>query len=211
MSERIAEGETGAAVESGHACPECGVVFETKHALGIHRRNDHGVKGREARRLEALGQERPKRPRSQRAAGSAEINRLRRQLKQSTNAIMLMPFMAKGTADRLANPQVTNLIDAKAEAFADAWIAVAEQNEYVRKNLAFLLAGGVWFNAAAQTAALGYVVAVFSGFAPLHPGALMLLPEMGQFVYQPPAGANGAAAPTPPPAPEEPQVGDQGA
>lgn len=138
-------------------------------------------------------------PRTRPSRGKgAEINRLRRELKKGVSAILLLPFMAKGTADRLTDPRITQLIDEKAEAFADAWVAVAEQNEIVRENLVRLMQGGVWLNAAAQTAALGYVVAVFSGVTPMHPGALMLIPEMGQFVYQTPEGpppdtSNGAS------------------
>ena len=195
MSEGIAEGEAGTEIPLGEGlvCPECGERFESRLKLGIHRSRKHQVAGRDKTR--------PKRERSSTPrAGSkgAEINRLRRELKKGVSAILLLPFMAKGTADNLTNPAVTAVIDEKAEAFADAWVAVAEQNEYVRENLTRLMQGGVWINAAAQTAALGYVVAVFSGVTPLHPGALMLLPEMGQFVYAPPPEAaptaNGGSA-----------------
>jgi hypothetical protein len=201
VSERLADGEIGAEEEiplgEGLVCPECGERFESKLKLGIHRSRKHQVAGRDRQRP-------PRQPRAPRAGSKgAEVNRLRRELKKSVSAVLLLPFMAKGTADRLTNPAVTALIDEKAEAFADAWVAVAEQNDYVRENLTRLMSGGVWINAAAQTAALGYVVAVFSGLTPLHPGALMLLPEMGQFVYQPaekaaprnggePVGAEGA-------------------
>lgn len=164
---------------AGLACPECGRRFKNTIGLGMHRSSQHGVQGRDSA---ARGKE----PRSRGVSGAkgAELNRLKRELKKDVSALCLLPFMAKGTAQNLTHPGVTQMIDEKAEGFADAWVAVAEQNDWVRKNLAFALAGGVWLNAAAQTAALGYVVAVFSGFAPLHPGALMLLPEMHQFVAQ---------------------------
>jgi hypothetical protein len=110
---------------------------------------------------------------------------MRRDLKKSVSALLLIPFMAKGTAGNLTDPRVTLLLDEKAEAFADAWVAVAEQNDIVRQNLSRLLQSGVWLNAAAQTAAFSYVVAVFSGVTPMHPGAMMLMPEMKQF-FPPP-------------------------
>lgn len=186
MSESILEGEAGVGEEiplgEGLACPECGKRFKNATGLGVHRAKEHGVAGARA------GRERAPRPSPQaRGKRAADIERLRRELKKDVNAICLLPFMAKGTATNLTNPAVTNIIDEKAEGFADAWVAVAEQNDFVRKNLATLLSGGVWLHAAAQTAALGYVVAVFSGVVPLHPGALMLIPEMGQFTYQQPS------------------------
>lgn len=185
MSESILEGTAGAEdipEGEGLRCPECDRRFKSVTGLGAHRAMAHGVAGRDRVRREE--------GKTRRAASGgnkgAELNRLRRDLKKGVSAMTLLPFMAKGTADRLTNPAMTTLLDEKAEAFADSWVAVAEQNEYVRVNLARLMQGGVWLNAAAQTAALGYVVAVFAGFTPLHPGALMLLPEMGQFVYAQP-------------------------
>jgi len=208
--EDLAEGEIGADedVPLGEAlqCPECGRRFKNAIGLGLHRRNAHNVLGRVAAE-EASGQRKPRKKRSTAAgAKGAEINRLRRQLKQSVQALTLLPFMAKGTASNLNDPRIVETIDAKADAFADAWIAVAEQNEIVRRNLAMLLSSGVWLNAAAQTAALGYVVAVFSQTIPMHPGAMMLLPEMSQFFTAPTAPANGKPA-----AEEAAPVGDQGA
>ena len=197
MSEGILEGEAGVADDTplgeGLICPECGRRFKNSVSLGLHRRATHDVAGRDTTRR---AESKQKRAASGRSSG-AEINRLRRELKKGVSAMLLLPFMAKGTAENLTNPAVTTLLDEKAEGFADAWVAVAEQNEYVRVNLTRLMTGGVWLNAGAQTAALGYVVAVFAGFTPLHPGALMLLPEMGQFVYQqePPASADTNGAP----------------
>ena len=203
MSEPLAEGMTGTAPprlerneEGRFVCPECGETFAYAVQAGNHRKRAHGIAGapreRKAKRERAPEYEEPSRARASTSTATAgksrgaELNRLRRDLKKSVSALALLPFMAKGTAANLANPEVTKLLDAKAEGFADAWVAVAEQNEYVRQNLAMLLAGGVWLNAAAQTATLGYVVALFSGFAPLHPGALMLLPELQQFTFVPP-------------------------
>jgi hypothetical protein len=203
LIEGVAGTEEEIPLGEGLMCPECGRRFKTSIGLGAHRRAAHDVLGRDATDRE---QPKKRRPRST-AGGSkgAEINRLRRELKKSVSALLLIPFMAKGTAERLTDPRLTALIDEKAEAFADSWVAVAEQNDYVRQNLTRLMSGGVWINAAAQTAALGYVVAVFSGLTPMHPGALMLLPEMGQFVYQQPpeeaAPTNGGGAPVGPESP----------
>jgi hypothetical protein len=162
---------------TGFICPECGERFGSPAGLGKHRQAKHDVAGRKPQ------PGRTSRKVSQ--AKGAEINRMRRDLKKSVSALLLIPFMAKGTAGNLTDPRVTLLLDEKAEAFADAWVAVAEQNDIVRQNLSRLLQSGVWLNAAAQTAALGYVVAVFSGVTPMHPGAMMLMPEMAQF-FPPP-------------------------
>lgn len=197
----IAEGSAGVEGEvdgSGVICPECGKRLKDENSLKSHIWRQHNP-------------DRPKttRQRTATAGGQkgAELNRLRRQLKQNVQALSLLPFMARGTSDRLTDPRITAILEEKSEAFADAWIAVAETNDYVRRNLALILSGGVWLNAAAQTAALGYVVAVFAGVVPMQPGAMMLLPEMRQFYPPPPATSNGA----PPPPPQEETVGDQGA
>lgn len=194
MSEKLAEEQLEdeeIPLGEGFQCPECDRRFKNARSLGLHRAASHAVIGSDRAKRETA---KPRTPRS--GSRGAEINRLRRDLKKSASALALLPFMAKGTADRLKNPAVTQTLDEKAEAFADAWVAVAEQSDFVRVNLSRVMAGGVWLNAAAQTAAFGYVLAVFAGYTPLHPGALMLLPEMAQFVYQdtqphPAAPANG--------------------
>ncbi len=164
----------GGEAEGQYPCPDCGHRFETKHARTLHRKNDHGyvpyVKPSAATRSSRAGSK------------GAEINRLRRELKTAIGALSLLPFMAKGTANNLMDPRVVPILNEKQEAFADAWVAVAEQNEQVRRWLATLLTGGVWINAAAQTAALGYCVAVFANVTPLHPGAAQLIPELIQFM-----------------------------
>lgn len=182
-----------AAAESGepegkYPCPEpgCPFSFETKHARTLHRKNDHGyvpyVKP-SARTSSTAG----------RGAKGAEINRLRRELKTAVGALCLLPFMAKGTSQNLMDPRVLPILSEKQDAFADAWVAVAEQNEQVRRWLLTLLQGGVWINAAAQTAALGYCVAVFANVTPLHPGAVQLIPEMAQFMPVAPVAPHTAA------------------
>lgn len=185
MSEQIAEAQLAAEEGERPICPECGKSFKNSATLASHLIRQHGVGG-------------PRRERSSSGSKGSELNRLRRELKKDVNALCLLPFMAKGTAENLLNPDVTAIIEDKSQGFADAWVAVAEQNDFVRQNLTRALSGGIWLHAAAQTAALGYVVAVFSGFAPLHPGAVMLLPEMNQFAYRPApehaAAANGQPA-----------------
>lgn len=202
MSEQLAEGQL--LDEEGEAgvgviCPECGKRYKNAKSLNSHLHEYHrdpassssygrGSRGSTSRR----------RGSTSRRGGGTEMNRLRRELKKDVAALSLLPFMAKGTADRLADPRITQMIDDKAGGFADAWVAVAEQNDWVRANLSLLMGSGVWLNAAVQTVALGYVVSVFAGAMPMHPGAMMLLPEMAQFFPQQPpaatAGANGSAA-----------------
>lgn len=126
----------------------------------------------------------PTKPRASHRRGAGETARLRRELKKGATALSLIPFMATGTADRLADPRITAVIEAKAEAFADSWVAVAEVSPFVKQNLTLMLNGGVWVHAALQTAALGYSVAVFAGVTPLSPAALMFMPEMRQFTFQ---------------------------
>ncbi len=185
------EAEGSAATGVLFVCPECGRDdFANANGLAVHRSREHDVAGRRGR----PDGSKPRPTQAATSRKSGELERLRRELSKDVKALTLLPFMAKGTADRLANGAVTNLIDEKADGFADAWVAVAEQNDWVRVNLTRALSGGIWLNAAAQTAALGYVVAVFAGLIPMYPGAVMLIPEMGQFVYTaptpaPPAGA----------------------
>ncbi len=169
----------------GFICPECGSRFGNASMLGMHRAREHGYVS--PRRGEARRTKKPRASSSTPRAGSkgAEINRMRRQLKDGSRALALLPFMAKGTADNLNDPRVDKLIEEKSEAFAEAWVAVAEENAWVRAALGQLLVGGVWLHAGIQTCAFGYMVAVFSNTIPLHPGAAMLLPEMRQFMFQP--------------------------
>jgi hypothetical protein len=185
----------------GNVCPECAAEgidkrYRMPMHLATHRNRSHGVPlgGTQPR-------DRTKKPPPHSAGGAkaGELNRLRRELKKDVSALCILPFMAKGTAANLAMPGVSDMIDEKAGTFADAWVTVAEQNDWVRVNLSRVLEGGIWLNAAAQTAALGYCVAVLSGSVPLHPGALMLMPEMRQFVQQtPPADQNGHQPPPDP-------------
>lgn len=168
----------------GFVCPECSARFESASRLGMHRAKEHGYVS--PRRGEA-------RYRKQKSEGSAprqgskgaEINRMRRQLKDGSRALCLLPFMAKGTVDNLNDPRIDALIEERSQAFADSWVAVAEQNAWVRAALGNLLVGGVWLQAGIQTATLGYMVAVFSNTIPLSPGAAMLIPEMRQFMFTP--------------------------
>lgn len=181
----------------GFLCPECGERFPTASRLGMHRAAEHGYvspRRGEVRRRKAkdIG--------SAPRAGSkgAELNRMRRQLKDASRAIALLPFMAKGTAANLNDQRIEQIIDEKAQAFADAWCAVAEENAMVRAALGQLLVGGVWLHAGIQTMAFGYCVAVFSNSIPLHPGATMLIPELRQFMVAPPTPdvhANGGDRP----------------
>lgn len=195
MSEQILGGEIGTERATTRLiCPVCEKSFKNEGSLQSHIYRQHNP-------------ERPKQEKQRATSGGskgAEMNRLRRELKKDVSAVTLIPFMLKGTAGNLTDGRITAIIEEKAEGFADAWVAVAEQNDFVRQNLTRLMSGGIWLHAAAQTAALGYVVAVFSGFAPMHPGALMLLPEMQQFTFQqaPPPGANGGG-------PAEEHGGDQ--
>lgn len=163
--------------EGKYPCPEpgCGHSFETKHARTLHRKNDHDY-------VPYVKPSAGTRTTGRAGSKGAEINRLRRELKTAVGALCLLPFMAKGTANNLMDPRVLPILSEKQEAFADAWVAVAEQNEQVRRWLLTLLSGGVWINAAAQTAALGYCVAVFANVTPLHPGAAQLIPELIQFM-----------------------------
>lgn len=165
-----------------YVCPECGETFKMAMHLGGHRKREHGV-------IPAKKETRRTTRRRTRVEGSGgrkggELNRIRRDLTKSVGALTLLPFMANGTADRLADTRVTGIIEDRAGEFADAWVAVAAQNDTVKMWLTTLLAGGVWLNAAGQTLALGYVVAVFSGYSPLHPASFMVLPEMRQFMAE---------------------------
>lgn len=183
--------EPAAAEEvDGHVCPECGETFKFAMHLGGHRKREHGVEGKTPKR-----ERRGRTPRATAPGPRGEINRLRRDLKKAVLALSLFPFMAKGTADRLTSQEITQVLDDRAQEFADAWVAVAEQNPMVRQWLTVLLQGGVWINAGVQTAAFGYTLAVFAGYTPLHPASLMVLPDMRQFVVAPvvPAGSNGGA------------------
>ncbi len=169
----------------GFICPECGERFETASRLGMHRAKEHGYVS--PRRGEARRAKKERKTTSTPRAGSkgAEINRMRRQLKDGSRALALLPFMAKGTANNLNDPRIEAIIEEKSEAFAEAWVAVAEENAMVRAALGQLLVGGVWLNAGIQTAAFAYAVAVFAQAVPLHPGAAMLMPEMRQFIFTP--------------------------
>jgi hypothetical protein len=184
-------------------CPECGKEFGWIASVHRHRLRQHGVGGEE--RAEEPPPRRRPRPRGDAAPRSrrGENERLRRELKKSVSALLLLPFMLNNSAEALLVPGVSDVLDARAESFADSWVMVAEQNEFVRANLLRLLSGGVWLNAATQTTALLYSVAVFARYIPMHPGALMLMPDLRQFTFVPtPPGA-------PPPASAAPSNGGE--
>lgn len=169
----------------GLICPECNERFKNAVGLGVHRAKEHDVAG--ARRNREQSSDKPRAPRT--GSKGAELNRMRRQLKDASRALSLLPFMAKGSAENLNDPRIEAVIEEKSQAFADAWVAVAEENTMVRAALGQLLVGGVWLHAGIQTVAFGYCVAVFSNTIPLHPGAMMLLPELRQFTFAPAAAA----------------------
>ena len=175
-------------------CPECDESFDYKMHLGRHLKHAHGILPPPKPKASRTGRGTRTRARVTREPKRGpSISKLQRDLEKSVGALILLPFMAKGSAANLQHPGVIEVLDERKREFSASWVAVAESNATVKLWLVTLLSGGVWINAAAQTVALGYTVAFLSGTVQLHPGALMLLPDLRQFVTetQPKPSANG--------------------
>ena len=182
MTEPLATGEAGTATENPkarYACPECGLPFEYAMHMGSHRKREHGV--------ETQGRTQTKRKRTGGGGGRpSKATSLKRDLASGAKALAMLPLLRNPQV--LADPRVVDVIDSEANAFADAWVAVAEKDARVAKWLNTLLTGSVWINASVASLTFPYSVAVFSGLAPLHPALTMVMPDLAQFI-PPPAQA----------------------
>ena len=177
----------------------CDKSYSRREHLVRHRKHAHGIEPPRERQARSGGAGGPGAGggsrRTPKGAGSAK---LQRDLETAVGAVVLLPFMVTGNAAVLQSEQVRDVLAARERDFAAAWVAVAEQDTRVEAWLRFLLTGGVWFNAAAQTATLGYMVAVFTRMVRPHVAATMLIPDLAPFIsFTPPPvppGGNGNGA-----------------
>lgn len=198
MSEPLLEGSQGVTGDP-EPNPERPLVCEICAAEGVHA--DFKLAANLAQHMKmkhgaAYEPPRPNAPRKRNRPRAKSVA-LHEDLAKGVKALAMLPLLRNPAA--LGRPEVVDIIESRADDFASAWVAVAEKDERVAAWLNSLLTGGVWVNAGMATLTFTYAVAVFSGFAPLHPAVTMVMPELAQFIVTEtpaaparPAGSNGA-------------------
>ncbi len=116
---------------------------------------------------------------------------LESQLKDAAFTMSLGVLMASGNTEILAGPAgelVVNALEERSAKFAKAWMDVARQNKRVEVAIRQIVTGGVWVQAAVQTAAFGVTTMTIATRKAVVPPVILtrLCPELAPLIVAQP-------------------------
>ena len=112
---------------SGHACPECGQEFANRVRLGMHRRAEHGILGKNASAAAGKGKRHasPRRP----AGAAAAASRSSRSRKISESLTELVDLFERRT-DNIDAHTLAEIIRRDADKIGEALAALADRRMF---------------------------------------------------------------------------------